>query len=63
MRYLKNSEQLVNRKGKPVGMWKHGKKGGYAVCPRCLTKIIPGQWVKAAPGHAGTIRHVKCGGR
>ena len=44
-------------------IWQHGRKDGYAVCPKCRKKIDAGAWVQSAPGTAGVIRHVKCGGR
>jgi len=65
MRYLTDREQ-ANRAGRgSKGLWRYGKRHGSATCPVCLRRMSPGEWVKAAAGHAGTVKHVACpaGGR
>lgn len=37
--------------------WQHGRKSGRAVCPRCRQMVRPGEWVTAAPGRFGTVKH------
>ena len=59
---LRPATQQAFRLSVPQGLWRHGKRAGRAVCPACRKVIKPGEWVRAAPGGAGTVRHVACGG-
>lgn len=37
--------------------WKHGRKHGRAVCSRCRQSVQVGDWVTAAAGRFGAVRH------